>query len=310
MLAVPGPDSTLAQRGREAGRRLRGKAMHAAPAVRLEGLTIRYGAFVAVDHLDLELPPGELFGLLGPNGAGKSSTLRVLIGQRPPSAGRVTVLGKDIVRDWAAIKPLFGYVPDRENHFEEFSGRYNLRLFADLYRVPRARVLECLEHVELDEAADLPVRAYSLGMRRKLLLARALLHRPRLLYLDEPTANLDVHSSQLVRRILRQLVANGCTVLLTTHNMEEVEEICDRVAILCRGKLAALDTPLALRKRHTENVADVVLRDGRRLAFDLDRAEGRGDLARHVEAGAVMSVQTREFNFHEAFLKLTGTAFE
>jgi ABC-type multidrug transport system ATPase subunit len=284
--------------------------MPAEPAVRLERLTVRYGSFVAVDALDLELRPGELFGLLGPNGAGKSSTLRVLIGQRPPSAGRVTVLGKDVVRDWAAVKPLFGYVPDRENHFEEFTGRYNLGLFADLYGVPRARVLECLARVELDEAADLPVRAYSLGMRRKLLLARALLHRPRVLYLDEPTANLDVHSGKLVRWVLRELVAEGCTVLLTTHNMEEVEEVCDRVAILCRGKLAALDAPLALRRRHTENAVDVVLKDGRRLAFDLDRGEGRGALARHVEAGEVVSLRTREFNFHEAFLRLTGTAFE
>jgi ABC-type multidrug transport system ATPase subunit len=284
--------------------------MHAAPAVRLERLTVRYGAFVAVENLDLELRPAELFGLLGPNGAGKSSTLRVLIGQRPPSGGRVTVLGRDIVRDWAAVKPLFGYVPDRENHFEEFTGRSNLTLFADLYGLARARALECLRRVELDEAADLPVRAYSLGMRRKLLLARALLLRPRLLYLDEPTANLDVHSAGLVRRLLRELVAEGCTVLLTTHNMEEVEEVCDRVAVLCRGKLVALDSPLALRQRHTDHTADVVLRDGRRLACNLDRPEGRAALARHVEAGAVASVRTREFNFHEAFRKLTGTAFE
>src|SRR5262249_54803032 len=159
--------------------------------------------------------------------------------------------GNDIIRDWAAVKPLFGYVPDRENHFEEFSGRYNLQFFAGLYGAPAPRVMECLERVELSEAADLPVRAYSLGMRRKLLLARALLHRPQLLYLDEPTANLDVHSGKLVRRILRDLVAEGSTVLLTTHNMEEVEEVCDRVAILCRGRLAALDSPLALRQRHT-----------------------------------------------------------
>jgi ABC-type multidrug transport system ATPase subunit len=284
--------------------------MHTASAVHIERLTVRYGAFVAVDNLDLELPPGEVFGLLGPNGAGKSSTLRVLIGQRPPSAGRVTILGKDVVREWAAIKPLFGYVPDRENHFEEFSGRYNLSLFAGLYNVPAGRVMECLRRVELDEAADLPVRAYSLGMRRKLLLARALLHRPRLLYLDEPTANLDVHSGKLVRRILRELVAEGCTVLLTTHNMEEVEEVCDRVAILCRGRLVALDSPLALRRRHTEHVADVVLRDGTRHAYDLEQTDGRTALARHVAAAEVAAVQTREFNFHEAFLKLTGTAFE
>src|SRR5205823_9989064 len=126
---------------------------------------------------------------------------------------RVTTLGHDVVHDWATVKPLFGYVPDRENHFEEFTGRQNLSFFAGLYRVPPARVDECLQLVELSDAADVVVRGYSLGMRRKLLLARALLHQPRLLYLDEPTANLDVHSAAVVRRILRELVAAGGTVL-------------------------------------------------------------------------------------------------
>src|SRR4051794_14595364 len=179
--------------------------MNAGPILSLEKLTVRYGDFVAVDGLDLELRRGELFGLLGPNGAGKSSTIRVLIGQHRPSGGRVTVAGLDVVRDWQEVKSLFGYVPDRENHFEEFSGRRNLQLFAGLYGVAEGRVRECLGLVELDEAAHLPVRAYSLGMRRKLLLARALLHRPRLLYLDEPSANLDLHSAEVVHRILRGL---------------------------------------------------------------------------------------------------------
>jgi ABC-type multidrug transport system ATPase subunit len=283
--------------------------MEHTPVIHIDGLTVAYGSFVAVDGLDLRLERGELFGLLGPNGAGKSSTLRVLIGQRRPSRGRVTVAGRDVVRDWGAVKPLFGYVPDRENHFEEFSGRRNLQLFAGLYRVAADRIDECLRLVELDEAADLPVRGYSLGMRRKLLLARALLHRPRLLYLDEPTANLDIHSAALVRRILRGLVADGVTVVLTTHNMEEVEEVCDRVAILCRGRLVALDTPLALRQQHASRQVDVILHDGRRHVFDLDGEDDRGVLARYVQAGEVASLKTREFNFHEVFLKLTGTAF-
>jgi ABC-type multidrug transport system ATPase subunit len=278
--------------------------------LRLADLTVRYGDFVAVDRLNLELCTGELFGLLGPNGAGKSSTLRVLIGQRRPSGGRVAVAGLDIVRDWQAVKPLFGYVPDRENHFEEFSGRRNLQLFAGLYGVALRRVEECLEMVELSEAAHLPVRAYSLGMRRKLLLARGLLHRPRLLYLDEPSANLDIHSTAVVHRILKALTAEGVAVLLTTHNMGEVEEVCDRVAILCRGRLIALDSPLALRQRHVERKVDVVLTGGSRHVFDLDDGEARARLGGHVAAGEVASLQTREFNFHETFLKLTGTAFE
>ena len=280
------------------------------PALSIEDLVVRYGSFTAVDHLSLELRPGELFGLLGPNGAGKSSTIRVLIGQRRPSAGLVRVAGLDVVRQWDDVKSVFGYVPDRENHFEEFTGRRNLHIFAGLYNVPRRRIDECLALVELTEAADLPVRAYSLGMRRKLLLARSLLHRPRLLYLDEPTANLDIHSAEVVHRILRDLTRQGVTVLLTTHNMQEVEEICDRVAILCRGRLVALDAPLALRSRHAERKADVILNGGERLVIDLDDQEDAVRLSKHLLAREVASVQSREFNFHETFLKLTGTAFE
>src|SRR6516165_1555757 len=127
------------------------------PVIHIDGLTIRYGAFVAVDHLDLEIRAGELFGLLGPNGAGKSSTLRVLIGQRRPASGTVTVAGHDLVRNWQQVKSIFGYVPDRENHFEDFSGRRNLQFFAGLYGVDSSRIEHCLKLVELEEAAHLPV---------------------------------------------------------------------------------------------------------------------------------------------------------
>lgn len=278
--------------------------------IRLEKLRVQYGSFVAVDGLDLELMRGELFGLLGPNGAGKSTTVRILIGQFHPSAGRVIVCGHDVVQDWRIIKPFFGYVPDRDNHFDEFTGRRNLQFFAGLYDVPRSRIDECLKMVELQEAADVPVRGYSMGMRKKLLLARALLHKPQIMYLDEPTANLDVHSSAIVHRLLRQHVSEGGTVLLTTHNMQEVEAICDRVAILNRGKLIALDTPLALKQRHTERKLDVELAGGEKLVFDLDNIEHRQKIAELTQAGRIGSMHTREFDFHSTFLKLTGTQFE
>jgi ABC-2 type transport system ATP-binding protein len=278
--------------------------------IHIAGLRVMYGSFAAVNGLDLDIRPGELFGLLGPNGAGKSTTIRVLIGQRRPSGGSVAVAGHDVVRDWAKIKPLFGYVPDRENHFEEFTGRRNLEFFADLYAVPRPRVRDCLRMVELEDAAELPVRGYSLGMRRKLLLARALLHQPRVLYLDEPTANLDIHSAEIVHRILRERVADGATVVLTTHDMDEVEKICDRVGIVCKGKLVALDSPLALKQEHTERKADVMTRDGDRLAFNLDDPTDRQKLAEVVASGRAASLHSREFDFHATFLKLTGQAFE
>lgn len=278
--------------------------------IQIAGLRVLYGSFAAVDGLDLDIRRGELFGLLGPNGAGKSTTIRVLIGQRLPTAGSVHVAGFDVVRQWAKIKPQFGYVPDRENHFEEFTGRRNLEFFGQLYGVPKLRADEVLKMVELDEAADLPVRSYSLGMRKKLLLARALLHEPQILYLDEPTANLDIHSAEVVHRILRERVKHGATVVMTTHDMDEVERICDRVGIMCRGKLVALDSPLTLRQEHTERKVDVIRADGERLVFDMDSECGRHELAALVVAGAAASVQTREFDFHATFLKLTGLTFD
>lgn len=284
--------------------------MHDDAVIEIEGLTVRFGAFTAVDNLGLRVPRGELFGLLGPNGAGKSTTIKVLIGQRQPTAGRVRVFGHDIVRDWALIKPKFGYVPDRENHFEEFTGRRNLQIFAGLYGVNPERIKTCLKMVELDEAGDVRVRGYSMGMKKKLLIARALLHQPALLYLDEPTANLDVHSAAIIHRILRELLRAGTTIVLTTHDMREVQEMCDRVAILCRGKLIALDSPLALRQQHHERMADVILNDGTRLVINLNDSGERGRLAGHVADGSIASVQTREFDFHAAFLKLTGTTFD
>jgi ABC-2 type transport system ATP-binding protein len=280
------------------------------PMIRLQGLRVLYGSFAAVDGLDLDIRGGELFGLLGPNGAGKSTTIRVLIGQRRPSAGSVTVAGFDVVREWAKIKPQFGYVPDRENHFEEFTGRRNLEFFAQLYGVPRRRAQDVLELVELEEAGDLVVRGYSLGMRKKLLLARALLHEPPILYLDEPTANLDIHSAEVVHRILRDRVKAGATIIMTTHDMDEVEKICDRVGIVCRGKLVALDSPLTLKQAHTERKADVIRTDGERLVFDMDAPPDRQEFAALIAAGRVASVRTREFDFHATFLKLTGQQFD
>lgn len=274
--------------------------------LKLEGVTVRYGAFVAVDRLDLELGRGQILGLLGPNGAGKSSTLKVLVGQLAPSSGSVAVFDRDLRKDFSAIKPRFGYVPDRDNHFEELSGRTNLQLFADLYAAPDARVGQCLARVELDDAADVPVKSYSQGMRRKLLLARALLHRPELLYLDEPTTNLDVHSRLVVHEVLRELAGSGTSVLMTTHDMDEVEELCDRVAVLRTGRRIAFGTPAELRRDHARRLVDVLTADGARHVLDLDVEEERKALAAMIEAGNVSSVRSRTADLRAAFLEITG----
>ena len=281
--------------------------------ISIQDLVIRYGSFTAVDHLDLKIDEGELFGFLGPNGAGKTTTIKVLIGLLYPTSGTVEVAGYRLPHQLHLVKPLFGYVPDTENHVDEFTGRENLELFARLYEVPMDRVQDSLNRLELDQAADLPVQSYSKGMRRKLLIAREILHRPRILYLDEPTANLDAHSTELVRNLLRELASEGTTAFLTTHNMEEVEQICDRVAILCRGKLVECDSPTNFVTRHAERkVAIQFERDGttQRELLDLDEDTERSRIATLIETERCVRLHSQEFNFEDVFLKLTGQDWE
>lgn len=282
------------------------------PAIQLDQLVVRFGKFTAVNRLDLTVPQGQLFGFLGPNGAGKTTTIRVLTGSQIPSAGSVTVMGYNIPAHFEEAKPLFGYVPDTENHMEEFSGRENLRLFAQLYGATFDRVDEVLARLELSEAADLSVDSYSKGMRRKLLIAREILHRPGILYLDEPTANLDAHSTELVRNLLRELAADGATIFLTTHNMEEVEQICDRVAILCRGELVDCDTPTNFVTRHAQRIVNAQFeREGAvcRESLNLDVEPERHRLAEIVRDEQCVRVHSQEFDFEDVFLKLTGQAY-
>jgi ABC-2 type transport system ATP-binding protein len=282
------------------------------PAIVIDDLVIRYGSFTAVDHLSFSVNRGEVFGLLGPNGAGKTTTFLCLTQQVSISAGRVLILGHDVATDFDAIKGRFGYVPDTENHFDEFTAAQNLRLFADLYGVSRSRIEECLEMVELLREKNLPVRAFSKGMKKKLLLARELLHQPELLLLDEPTANLDVHSTELIRNLIKRLAQAGTTVFVTTHNMHEVEQTCDRVAIITHGKLIDLDSPIAFKARNISRMVDVVVeRDGKheRLALDLASEPQRAELARLLTSEIPVTIHTREFNFYEVFLKLTGEEY-
>ncbi len=281
--------------------------------IQLEDLVVRFGSFTAVDRLSLSIPRGEIFGFLGPNGAGKSTTIRVLIGCQRPSAGTVTVLGHRVPAELGWVKPEFGYVPDTENHIEEFTGRENLELFARLYNVSLDRVDQCLQLLELIDAAHVAVRNYSKGMRRKLLLAREILHQPRVLYLDEPTANLDSHSTSVVRRLLQQLAARGVTVFLTTHNMKEVEEICDRVAIICRGTLVDLDTPSDFVRRHSEQRVDVAYSrptGAVRETLNIDDFPQRQRLAELVINEPQLRMHSHEFCFEDVFLKLTGQAYQ
>ncbi|MEM9380507.1 MAG: ABC transporter ATP-binding protein [Planctomycetota bacterium] len=280
--------------------------------IHLDSLRVRFGKFTAVDGLSLDVEAGRIFGFLGPNGAGKTTTIRVLTGVLRQTSGAVEIAGHRLPDGLDAVQPLCGYVPDTEDHFEELSGRENLRIFARLYRQPLRRVDEVLDRLELGEAAGLAVARYSKGMRKKLLIAREILHRPRVLFCDEPTANLDAHSTGVVRALLRELRDGGTTVFLTTHNMAEVEEICDRVAILARGKLVDMDAPSAFIARHAERRVRLEREvDGEQVRedFDLEDPAARAVLASRIEADADLRVHSLDFRFEDVFRKLTGEAY-
>jgi ABC-2 type transport system ATP-binding protein len=212
----------------------------------LRELTVHCGTTVAVDRLTLDVRPGEVLGLLGPNGSGKSTTLSAVAGLRTPSAGTIEVLGLRERQQPLAYRRRIGLVPQEPALCEEFTGRDNLLFFGRLYGLTgselRRRVADALELVCLTEQAQRPARTYSGGMQRRLNLACALLHRPPLLLLDEPTAGLDLQSREVIFANLRQLRQQGCAIVFTTHHLGEVEQLCDSVGILDRGRLIALDT--------------------------------------------------------------------
>jgi ABC-2 type transport system ATP-binding protein len=216
-------------------------------AIKVKNLTRDYNSLRALDGISFCVEQGEVFGFLGPNGAGKTTTIRILTGQLRPTSGQAWVLGCDVVEDRQALKPQIGVVFEYQNLYERLSARDNLNFAADLYGVPRSRVDQVLEQVGLKERGRDKVNKYSNGMKQRLLVARALLHQPKVLFLDEPTRGLDPHLAREIRAFVTTLAHQGVTVFLTTHYMEEADQLCDRVAILEQGRIVALDTPTRLK---------------------------------------------------------------
>lgn len=222
-----------------------------APVVRTVGLTQQFHDLVAVDHLDLAIPAGQIFGLLGPNGAGKTTTIKMLTTLLPPTSGTATIAGYDICREPKQVRRRIGYVPQLLSADGVLTGIENLALSAKLYRVPRRqrndRIADALHFMGLEAAAHQLVRTYSGGMVRRLEVAQAMLHRPAVLFLDEPTIGLDPIARRLVWDRLRELQRGDMTILLTTHDMEEADALCDTLAILHQGRIAAQGSPQELK---------------------------------------------------------------
>ena len=306
----------------------------ATPIVACEGVAKRYGERLAVDHIDLVLPPGVCFGLLGPNGAGKTTTLRMIYGATQPSAGRVRVFGLDVARETRRVRMRLGVTLQENALNEVLSAIENLRIFARYHRMPRAdaerRIEELLDFLELRSHATLPVRALSGGFQRRLAIAVSLIHRPELLILDEPTTGLDPAVRIALWERIRELRSSGTTVLLTTHYMDEAQRLCDRLAILAAGRVVAEGAPGALIREHLavqalelaipagddarvlSELRDVRhLRTGSRLVLFADDAAALLETLRlRGNTGDPSAVVVRPANLEDLFLALTGTALE
>lgn len=220
-------------------------------AIEVESLTKYYDKFLAVDHINFTVKQGEIFGFLGPNGAGKTTTQRMLTTLLAPTEGRILINGHDLARDSYPAKRQIGLVPEESNVYTELTAWDNLMFTASIYRVPRSerarRVQELLEMFGLWEKRDVKAENFSKGMRRRLSIAMAIIHKPSLLFLDEPTPGLDTQSIRAIWELIRRMNVGGTTVFITTHQIEEANQLCERVAIIAHGKIAAIDTPERLK---------------------------------------------------------------
>jgi ABC-2 type transport system ATP-binding protein len=222
-------------------------------AIAVEDLTKRFGDFTAVDHINFKVERGELFGFLGPNGAGKTTTVRMITGLIKPDTGRASIMGYDVEKDGLNAKQVTGVLPETSNAYIDLSAWQNLMLMGKLYGLDKtkrqSRAEDLLKRFDLYEKRAVAVKGFSKGMKQRLQICMALISEPQVFIMDEPTSGLDVQSSRLIRSIVADLNASGVTFLLTTHNMEEANQLCSRIAIINRGKIVAIDRPEVLKRR-------------------------------------------------------------
>src|SRR5436309_8554523 len=223
--------------------------------IELRSLTKHYRPFTPVDSIDLSVPDGELFGFLGPNGAGKTTTLRMIAGILRPTAGEISVAGVDILTDPLGAKQRLGFIPDRPFIYEKLTGAEFLRFVAGLYDQEGPdvdhRARELLALFDLDEWQDELVESYSHGMRQKLIISSAFVHRPEVIVVDEPMVGLDPKAARILKDLFREYVRRGHTIMMSTHTLEVAETLCDRIAIIQQGKIRAVGTIEDLREQAT-----------------------------------------------------------
>ncbi len=282
-------------------------------AIEVEDLTYWYGDLMAVDHISFHVDEGEILGFLGPNGAGKTTTWKMLTGQFKPKGGRATVLGRDIARDALKVKADIGVCFEYTNLYEQMTAGENLALFARLFSMRDFEPGPLLERVGLPGLEKKKVEEFSKGMKQRLMIARSLLNRPRILFLDEPTSGLDPVSAEAIRTLVLEEQQSGATVFLTTHDMWEADKLCNRVAFINQGKVVALDTPHDLKQNYGKRALKAEVGDGGRLEFveipmDTDKT---ADAVRELfSTRKVVTVHSEEATLEDIFIKITGRGLE
>jgi ABC-2 type transport system ATP-binding protein len=275
-------------------------------AIEVEDLSRTFNSLRAVDHISFSVEAGEIFGFLGHNGAGKTTTIRMLSGQLLPDSGRGRVAGCDIVTEQQRLKPIIGAVSEHQNLYERMSGRENLEFTARLYGQDVQRVDAVLEQVDLLNRAKDKVQNYSNGMKQRLLIARSILHRPQIVFLDEPTRGLDPVVGREIRRLITDMSNQGVTIFLTTHYMEEADQLCDRVAFLSEGRIVALDTAENLKTAHGKKQVNLTLNNGESLGIALDGPNAGSQLQQLLNNGEVKTIHSAEATLEDVFIQLAG----
>jgi len=283
-------------------------------AIIAEELTYLYGQLVAVDHISFNVAEGEILGFLGPNGAGKTTTVKMLTGLLKPKAGRATLLGMDVAKNVEKVQGEIGVCFEETNLYEQMSARENLKLFARLFGIGRFDADALLRRVGLRGREKDRVEGYSKGMKQRLMVARSLVNRPRVLFLDEPTAGLDPVSAESIRNIILEERERGATIFLTTHDMMEADKLSDRVAFMDQGKIVALDTPHNLKQQYGRRALKAKVSSDRGELEDreiiLDTPETPNAIQELFAQERVVTVHSEEASLEDIFIKITGRGLE
>ncbi len=283
------------------------------PALFVENLSFSYGRLKAVQGISFHLNPGEILGFLGPNGAGKSTTIKMLTGLLTPDTGSIQILGMKMSLDNPEVQARIGVCFEEKNLYMNMTGRENLKFFSRLFGLKYCDVDTLLRRVDLAHRADDRVSMYSKGMRQRLMMARAIINSPDVLFLDEPTDGLDPVSSRTIRNIIREQAVRGAAVLLTTHDMWEADELSDRVAFLNEGKLYVVDTPDSLKMKYGRRSVKIRLGGGNQVReeiIELGAADAGDRIRELINSDNVMTIHTEEATLEDIFIEITGRGLD